>query len=102
MSELRGSAVNHLPAREKVGLPPRAFLFTLDQVAMMIAVTERSLKQAYVYFEGRSTGRRSLDLMIAINIAPEKEKPEWRVSERELIRWLKKKGFRYYEVGTFH
>lgn len=102
MSELRGSAVNHPPTREKVGLPPRAFLFTLDQIAGMIAITEASLKQAYIYFEGRSTGRRSLDLMIAINIAPENERPVWRVSERELIRWLKKKGFRYYELGTFH
>lgn len=54
----------------------------------------------YLYFEGRSIGARRRDLMIARNIAPPDQDPEWRVTEREFVRWMKTKGFRYYETGA--
>jgi hypothetical protein len=82
-----------------VGLPPRVFLYTLDQVALMLSVAEARVKNTYVYYEGRSTGFRSVDLMLAVNIAKRHEAPEWRISEREFIRWLTQKGFKVYEVG---
>jgi len=37
--------------------------------------------------------------MVARNIAPEGHKPEWRVSEVTLIRFMKFKGFKVYERG---
>jgi hypothetical protein len=67
----------------------------------MLAVGEDHLRSTYLYYEGRSTGRRSLDLMIAVNIAPPTEKAAWRITERELIRWARRKGFRYHEWGSF-
>jgi|SRR5690606_29567355 len=85
--------------RDPVGLPARVFLFTLDQISVMLDMPERQIAAKYIYFEGRSIGARRRDLMIARNIAPPDEKPEWRVAERELIRWMKSKGFRYYDRG---
>lgn len=98
--ERRGQGVAIPVGRERVGLPTRPFLYTLDQIATLIHVAEAQVKASYVYFEGRSTGTRRKDLMVARNIAPDGEKVEWRVAERELVRWLKVKGFRYYEMGV--
>lgn len=67
----------------------------------MLDVSELTLKQKYVYFEGRSIGSRANNLMMARNIAPAGEKPDWRVAEREFIRWMRVKGFRYYERSSF-
>lgn len=83
--------------RAKVGLPTRPFLYTIDQLSVLLELGERTLATGYLYFEGRSTGTHSLDLMLARNVAPPNEKPEWRVAERELIRWLKRKGFILYD-----
>jgi hypothetical protein len=82
--------------RESVGLPERPFLYTLDQISAMIEVTVKNLKISYCYFEGRSTGMYHADMMRTHDIAPPKEKPDWRVEERELIRWMRRKGFRAY------
>ena len=83
-------------SRESVGLPERPFLYTLDQISAMIEVPVKTLKISYIYHEGRSTGMYSTDLLRANNIAPRDEKPDWRVEERELIRWMRRKGFRAY------
>lgn len=89
------------PARDPVGLPPRPFFFSLDQIANMLNMTERNLiVQGYVHLEGRSIGAPLRDQFIARNVAPADQKPEWRVSEREFIRWLKRKGFKYYDRGS--
>lgn len=98
---VRASGANLPPNGVSVGLPARIFLYTTDQVASMLSITEETLKRTYLYYEGRSTGRRSLDLLVAVNIAPPEEKPTWRIAERELIRWLRKKRFRYHEWGSF-
>jgi len=88
------------PGGEKIGLPVRVFLYTLDQLSVLLDVQEKTIKTKYVFFEGRSVGSRSKHLLLARNIAPPEETPDWRVAERELIRWLKVKGFRYYEAGA--
>jgi len=67
----------------------------------MIDVKEDTIKRSYLYYEGRSVGSRRKDLMIARNVAPPDEKPDWRIAEREFVRWMRHKGFRYYERGTF-
>lgn len=97
----RGSGVN-LPANPSaLGLPAKVFLYTLDQIGTMLSLTPREVSARYVYFEGRSVGSRKMELMVARNIAPEDAPPEWRVAERELIRWMRHKGFRYYDRGAF-
>lgn len=97
---LRGSGVSLPPQRPVVGLPPRPFLYTLDQISVLLDLKENTLNQRYVYFEGRSIGTRRKDLLAARNIAPDTDKPDWRVAERELVRWMKVKGFKYYERGA--
>lgn len=81
-------------ARQAVNLPVRPFLYTLDQVATIISISERNLIRDYLYLAGRTPGVQPKDLILAQNIAPPNLKPDWRVEERELIRWLKRKGFR--------
>jgi hypothetical protein len=89
------------PKRDDIGLPARPFLFTLDQISVLLDISERKMiASGYVYLEGRSVGIARRDMMIARNIAPATERPDWRVAERELIRWFKRKGFKYYDRGS--
>ena len=83
--------------RERFQMPPRLFLYTLDQIATMTGVRLESLKASHIHFDRRSVGARPGDKMLARNIAQDGEKPEWRVAENEFIRWLRKRGFRIYE-----
>lgn len=83
----------------KIKLPAVVFLYTMDQIATMINVAEESLRQSYVHYDGRSTGPCPKDRMLAYNIAPQGERPEWRVSDKAFRRWLRLKGFKYYERG---
>jgi len=101
-SGMRGQGAN-LPANpESVGLPARVFLFTMDQIAVMLELDQKYIMKEYVYFEGRSIGTKYRNLMVAFNIQQDPEKdPDWRVTEREFIRWMRVKGFRYYERGAF-
>jgi hypothetical protein len=80
-----------------VGLPPRPFLYTEDQIAGIIGVQANTVKTRYLWYEGREVGAADIDKMIARNIAPATDKPEWRVAEGELVRWLRRKGFKFYE-----
>lgn len=86
---------------KKVGLPVRTFLYTLDQLSVMLELSVNTLQQNYVYFEGRSIGSRDNSFLTARNLAPANKPPEWRVTEKEFIRWMRSKGFRYYEVRGF-
>jgi hypothetical protein len=90
------------PARKAVGLPPRPFLYTIDQLSVILDLSEAQIMKQYIYFEGRSIGTRRLNVMSARNIAPKDQKAEWRVSEREFIRWMRTMGFRYYERTSFN
>jgi len=74
-------------------------LYTLDQVATCLEVSVGHLNNNYAHFDGRSVGIPGKGKIIFRNIASEGEKPEWRCSEREFVRWLKYKGFQYYERG---
>lgn len=83
-----------------VGLPTRPFLYTLDQISQLISVpVDRLRKNGYIYFDGRTVGMLDRMLMVARNIAPPNEKPDWRVAENELIRWLRTKGFKVEDRG---
>lgn len=82
-------------SRERISLPPRVFLYTLDQVAAILAVQDVS-RYIWTLEQG---GIRAKDKLTARNIAPVGATPEWRVADNELIRWLRYKGFRYVEVG---
>ena len=84
-----------------VGLPVRPFLYTVEQLSTILSLDPKAITRTYLFFEGRSTGVPPRDLIRAVNIAPAGKKPEWRVVERELIRWMRVKGFRYYEAGWF-
>lgn len=86
-----------MPERDRMGLPLRPFMYTLDQICSLTALTDQQLKDKFLHFEGRSVGPRPDHLMKAINIGPPKSKPDWRVEEREFIRWLRSKGFRIYD-----
>lgn len=84
-----------------VGLPPVIFLYTIDQMAAMLNISEDSVKAQYLWFVGRTTGTKRKHQMQAINIAPENEKPDWRVSMDEFIRWLKRMGFKVGGLSYF-
>lgn len=96
----RGDRPQNVANPEKVGLPARPFLYTLDQLSVLLNVDESRLRSSYVYFQGRSIGVPNRQLLLARNIAPPTLPPDWRVAERELIRWLKTKGYKYYERGS--
>lgn len=85
--------------RDEIGLPTRTFFFTLDQISTMLEVKLPALKRSLVHYEHRSVGARKKDMLLAINIAPLNEKPDWRVSEVEFLRWCKYKGIKFYERG---
>lgn len=100
MPESRGTGVS-LPVKgDPVGLPARPFLYTIDQLAVILDVSDAGMAR-HVYFEGRNTGVRRKDMMIARNIAAPDDKPEWRVVDREFVRWMRSKGYKIYERATF-
>lgn len=83
---------------ERVGLPPRPFLYTLDQIASLLSVEELALKTTWIYFEGRSTGMKGVRRMLARNISVDANaKPDWRVADQEFVRWMKQMGYRFYD-----
>lgn len=88
--------------RVSVGLPSRPFLYTVDQVAMLLAVSEYYLKHEYAHWMGLSIGVPHPDRIVFRNIAPNGAAAEWRCSEREVVRFLRYKGYKYYERGFIH
>lgn len=80
--------------------PIRPFLYTLDQIASILAIDERELIGVYLFFDGRSTFPKAKHHITARNIAPPQNQPDWRVVEAELIRWMKVLGFEYRSPGT--
>lgn len=87
-------------AADRVGLPVKPFLYTIDQIAMLISVDERKVRNTLLHYQGKSVGAVPKDKMLARDISPDDaEKPDWRVSEKDFVRWLRFKGFRYHERG---
>jgi len=72
--------------RDVYHLPPRLFLYTLDQISDLLMVDNLS---KFLHKEGITPGTPKRDRMLARNIAPSGEKPEWRVEEDEFIRWMR-------------
>lgn len=85
--------------KRDVGLPVREFMYTVDQIAFLLSVTERYLKENLIHYSGRSLGACPRDRMEAVNIAPDGEKPEWRIAEKHLKRWMRFKGWKIYDRG---
>lgn len=77
-------------------LPSKPFLYTLDQVAHLVNITEDQLRAKYIYFASDTGGPNRQRLIIARNIANLGDDPDWRVSEDELKAWLKRKGFKVW------
>lgn len=81
----------------RVGVPPLLFLFTIDQIASMLNISEKRVRESYLFYQGRSTGIMPRHQMRAVNIAPASEKADWRISNREFISWAKRMGFKLYD-----
>jgi len=75
--------------RERYQLPPRLFLYTLDQIADLLVV---DTVDKFIYYDGKSTGIPPKDKLFARNIAPQSTSPEWRVEEMEFVRWMRHTG----------
>lgn len=85
---------------EDVGLPATPFLYHLDQVATLLGLTEEDLISRFLWFLNRTTGRKSPRQIKVVNIAVDlSATPEWRISEGELVRWLKLMGLKVYSRG---
>lgn len=87
------------PERDRIGLPPRIFLYTPDQIATLLSLTEKYVRDTLLFYDRREAGIRPKNRLRAINIAPEGETPQWRVTENELLRYLRLKGLKFYERG---
>lgn len=86
--------------KRDIGLPVREFMYTLDQIAFLLQIEESQLKRAYLHYESRSVGTCPKDRMLAVDISPDNAaRPEWRVAERHLKRWMRYKGWKVYERG---
>lgn len=83
----------------KVGMPNLVFMFTVDQIASMLNISEDSVISTYLYFQGRTTGMKKKHHMFAVNIAPDSsEKAMWRVSLEEFRKWLSRMGFKQSDM----
>lgn len=85
--------------RDRIGMPPRIFMYTVDQIAGMLEAREEYVKRTLLFYDEREPGIAPKSKMRAVNIAPDGEKPEWRVTEREFIRYLKRSGVKFYTRG---
>lgn len=91
---------NNLKRESKsVGIPFKSFLYTLEQVADMIQVDLVSFQKKYVHYDSRTPGIKRADKFFARNVSPMGEKPEWRITDTEVLRWFKSKGYKVIERG---
>lgn len=84
-------------ARAQVVLPPREFLYTLDQIAVLLNITDKYLADHYLYFDGVSTGS-ARGRMRARDISQDENRRDWRVGETQFVLFLRAKGFRVVEA----
>lgn len=83
-----------------INLPPRIFMYTLDQVAGMLGMTEVALR-THIHFNNRNFGKPIARMLLAHDVGMNHKAPEWRISEDELVRYLKLAGFRFHRNGSF-
>lgn len=79
-------------AVSEITLPATPFLYTLDQVAILLNWSEAKLR-VRCHFAGRSLESKTPDDIAVMNIAKTRESPDWRVSENEFLRWLMRHGY---------
>lgn len=89
----RGQSKRVAPSAASVELPRHPFLYTLDQIAILVAWSPGKL-HARTFYIGRTLGMKSRDMLEAFNLAAVAEKPDWRVSEQEFVRWLRIHGYK--------
>jgi hypothetical protein len=77
----------------EVWLPSHEFFYTIDQVATLLSVEESWLRKR-LYYVGRMPEKLQRDKLQTVNIGDSATAPEWRISHRELTRWLARKGYR--------
>lgn len=82
------------------GVPRQPFYWTLDQIAAMLSLTEQTLRDSYLFFDGKDVGvcRPSYLRAMRINVgrthhsrgpgARGRDSTDWRVADGEFIRWL--------------
>lgn len=80
---------------DRIELPPRDFLYTLDQIATLTEIPLDTLKRSYIFYEGRNVGVCPKTKLKARDISAD-TKPDWRVTERGFVQWLRFKGFKYH------
>jgi hypothetical protein len=80
-------------------LPYRPFLYTLSQIQDLLLIDNLT---PLIYWDGRSTGIHHPHLLKAVNLMPDGEKPEWRVEEAELVRFMVNRGFQIFYRPTRH
>lgn len=80
----------------RIELPVVDFLYTVDQIAMLLGVPEEVVRAHYLFFDGRSTGTQR-GKMRARNIAPDDATPDWRVSGTQFKMYLQRRGFTVIE-----
>lgn len=86
-------------ARHAIGLPPLLFTFTVDQIASMLSVDEKRVRTHYLFYQGRSVGRQDPRQMKAVNISLHDKLPEWRIAQREFVRYCRKVGFSGHDLS---
>lgn len=91
--EHRTGSLRTVDPRRFVNLPFRPFLYTLDQIQDLLLVNDLN---PLIYWDGRSVGIHHPYLIKAINLMPNGVKPEWRVEEVELLRWMRNRGFQIF------
>lgn len=87
-----------MPDRGSVPLPAKVFLYTTDQIAMMVSIPEKKLVAEHLHLRGVDMGRRPKGKMLAIDISTTGE-PDWRVTESEYVGWARSLGIQVYERG---
>lgn len=85
-------------AVSEIQLPATPFLYTLDQVAVLLNLPQKDVEKQ-CHFIGRNVGERKPDQLQAMNVAPGDRPADWRVSESEFMRWLIRMG---YEPTKMH
>jgi hypothetical protein len=80
-------------ARPSVTLPVHTFFYTTDQVALILNVEEAWVRER-CYLVGRMPDTHVRDKLQVVNLAEPNERPRWRISDRELTRWLIRKGYK--------
>lgn len=75
-------------------LPEHPFFYTVDQVATLLALDEKHVKDM-LYRIGDDVGVPSPKQLKAVNLAPpDSPIAMWRIDERELRRWLEYRRFK--------